>query len=379
MLDDKTPAHPGDRDLRLDFLRGVTLLVVLIDHIEAQTSTSLIRSWTPRTICLFDGADAFLFLSGFVFGRVFQRRLTDRGYVACQQRSIERALRIYLTYLATVSILVGIGLCLQDYSPILANRLNLSEGAGRCMSWSVLMCYQPFGTSILPMYALILPFAPPLLFWQLRSRITAWILPFSLYIAAQVNPGLQLPRFPFGQWHFNPFAWQFLFFFGLSAGTGGWGQLFQSRIRSILLFGSLVTLVIGVLIQKECLAAITGFDGIGQTMKAYATEWSNKTRYGPLRLIHFAAFVLILSTILPGAQANIWQKPVFAPIIKCGQTSLIVYSAGVILTFLSIPVFQILGESPGVVLMVEFDCCVLSVVFAFLASSQRLRKPTPRI
>ena len=74
--------EPLSRDLRLDFLRGVALLVVLVDHIEDQTYSKVLRPWAPVSTCFFDGAEAFVFLSGLVFGRAFRRRYEEYGFIA---------------------------------------------------------------------------------------------------------------------------------------------------------------------------------------------------------------------------------------------------------------------------------------------------------
>ena len=58
-----------NRDLRLDFLLGVALFVVMIDHIKEQSATRLHRPWMPISTCFFDSAEAFVFLSGMVFGK----------------------------------------------------------------------------------------------------------------------------------------------------------------------------------------------------------------------------------------------------------------------------------------------------------------------
>ncbi len=148
------------RDFRLDFLRGIALLVVLIDHIEAQTPIALIRAWTPRTICFFDGADAFVFLSGLVFGRVFRTKLVQDGFLACQTKAIRRALRIYATYLLTAWIAIGLGIYFRDFSPNLASLLTLETGITNCVYRSVSMSYQPYGLEILALYATVFPFLP---------------------------------------------------------------------------------------------------------------------------------------------------------------------------------------------------------------------------
>ncbi|WP_010586672.1 OpgC domain-containing protein [Schlesneria paludicola] len=412
---ERTPLEHGNRELRYDFLRGMALLVVLVDHIEDQSFLKAIRPWMPVSTCYFDGAEAFVFLSGLVFGRAFQRHLQQRGLLACQQKAVRRAISIYLTYLVMALIVIGMGVCFRNYSSRLVERLSLTEGAVQCVRWTLPMCYQPWGFPILAVYAVILPFMPLLLCWRLRSAKTAWIIPLGLYVATQMIPNLQLPRFPWGrEWIFNPFAWQFLFFIGMSVGTTRiFGKIkempdqtdadrgaafWTSQVPNQLIprdrdlaktwqsgetarepdcrrspsltraffWGSLAILVAGLLIRNNLIGAIPGAADFQKTLVHFSNEWSHKTRIQPIRIIHFMSLVIVLSAVLPAASAKIWHSRLLAPVIKCGQNSLAVYSFGLFLTFLSIVVFRLIGESLSTILMIEFDCCVLSVGLAYL-------------
>lgn len=423
MPDGRTSLEPGGRELRLDFLRGVALLVVLVDHIEDQTVLKVVRPWMPVSTCYFDGAEAFVFLSGLVFGRAFLPRLEQKGLAACQVKAVRRAMSIYWTYLLTAWIVIGIGVCFRDFSSLLVNRLYLTEGAIRCALWSLPMCYQPWGFPILAVYTVILPFMPLLLLWRVRSPSTAWIIPLGLYIATQLIPEFRLPGFPFGrEWTFNPFAWQFLFFIGMSVGTTrsaprkiqkstvrkdevasacfregethdetAHGSIVfaqnpelgettperrSSRLKVGLILGSLAILVIGLLIRNDSTSWILGSKECQKSLIQFANRWNQKSRLGPVRIVHFMSLVVLLSMLLPVSYKKIWRSRLLAPVIKCGQNSLAVYTLGVILTFVSIVVFRLMGESPGTILIIEFDCCALSVGLAYLLEWYRRPRQT---
>jgi len=387
----------------LDFLRGIALLVVLIDHIEDQTTVQLIRPWMPVSTCFFDGAEAFVFLSGLVFGRTFQRRLEKQGFLSCQLKAVRRAIVIYLTYLLTALVAVGIGLNFSVTSPFLRQRLGLQAGAGQCLLWSLPLCYQPWGFPILAVYALALPLMPLFLLWQLRSPRTAWIVPFAVYVAAQSMIGLQLPRFPWGsEWTFNPFAWQFLFFIGMTVGVlrsrriaeldlgleiassndafgraphplpvgTGRGDMI---LRIALFLGASAVFVFGLGIRNHWFDSSAGAGEFHSRVSTFANEWSQKTPLGPVRIVHFLSLAYLLAVMLPNAHAKIWQSSIFVPLIKCGQHSLAVYAFGVILMFVSIPVFQWIGESSLTLLIVEFDCFAISICLAYVLDRFRFK------
>ena len=80
------------RDVRLDLLRGVALLVVFINHIPGNRISAL----TPSRCGLSDMAEVFVFLSGYVCGLSYGRVLQTDGFWACQKKACGRALQLYL-------------------------------------------------------------------------------------------------------------------------------------------------------------------------------------------------------------------------------------------------------------------------------------------
>jgi hypothetical protein len=237
------------------------------------------------------------------------------------------------------------------------------------------LCYQPYGLPMLGFYVLVLPAMPLLLALFKRSKVAAAVLSFGLYVATQMIPGLQLPRFPWGrEWLFNPMAWQFLFFLGMAIGTSSPQSRSRPAFRAILLALSLAILAGSLLIRKGWLDVVPGLGGLEGRITEFATAWSGKTRLEPLRIVHFACLAYALSRLLPGANAKVWHSKLAEPLVRCGQHSLAVYAFGVVLMFLSIPAFQLLGQSPEAVLMIDLDCCVLSVALAYLLSWRETRR-----
>jgi hypothetical protein len=73
---------PLQRDLRIDFFRGLALLIVVADHIEGCAGKSVVREWTLVSLGFSDAAEVFVFLSGYVFALAYSKTLDQHGFVA---------------------------------------------------------------------------------------------------------------------------------------------------------------------------------------------------------------------------------------------------------------------------------------------------------
>src|SRR3954447_8726570 len=76
----------GGRDVRIDFLRGVALLVIFVDHIARNP----LSAFTPQALGLSDAAEAFVFMSGIVCGIVYSKALLTRGWGAVWGKVLKR-------------------------------------------------------------------------------------------------------------------------------------------------------------------------------------------------------------------------------------------------------------------------------------------------
>lgn len=77
----------------LDCLRGLFLVMVLADHIDfAAYSRGGVRHWTLMGLGFSDAAAGFVFISGFVFGYVYSRRMARDGYWAVDSSLMDNRL-----------------------------------------------------------------------------------------------------------------------------------------------------------------------------------------------------------------------------------------------------------------------------------------------
>ena len=64
------PEPSTSRDLRLDFFRGVSLVLIFIDHVPE----NILSYFTLQGLTFFDAAEVFIFISGFTAALVYGRR-----------------------------------------------------------------------------------------------------------------------------------------------------------------------------------------------------------------------------------------------------------------------------------------------------------------
>ena len=90
------------RDHRIDFLRGLALLMIFIDHVPADI-LSLI---TLRSYAFADAAELFFFISGYIAALVYGGVLRRRGFAAAVLRIYRRGAQIYAAQVILLVLLV---------------------------------------------------------------------------------------------------------------------------------------------------------------------------------------------------------------------------------------------------------------------------------
>src|SRR5436305_2128174 len=94
----------GGRDIRIDWLRGLAMTCVIINHSKL---SSLLSWFTYERLWVVTAAEVFLVLSGIVLGTVYRRRLDRHGWGTVVQALSRRAAFLYVAFTGvTVSLLV---------------------------------------------------------------------------------------------------------------------------------------------------------------------------------------------------------------------------------------------------------------------------------
>ena len=67
-----------ERDLRLDFFRGLALFCIFLDHLP----NNILASFTLQSVMFADAAEVFILISGYTAGMVYGRAMERQGFLA---------------------------------------------------------------------------------------------------------------------------------------------------------------------------------------------------------------------------------------------------------------------------------------------------------
>lgn len=313
----------------IDFWRGAVLIAILVDHIPGNP----LEHWTPRNFGLSDSAEAFVFLSGLSVGLIYAPRVFKYGIEPVAGGCLRRALKLYGVHIAlTLAALLLFGAAYW-----MSGVPDLIEAHGRAFVFGspangllglALLSHQLGYFNILPLYIVLMLWAPAALALALRGPLLALAVSIGLYAAARVF-GLNLPNWPEpGGWFFNPLAWQLIFTLGLVSAILWRDGL--PRPAPWLIVLSAATVAGAALIVTEGV-------GLAPGLRDAATAHLDvaKQDLGLARLIHFIALAYLI-----GAATTLGRRFV-APMIRgafgeavqsLGRNSLSVFAAGCLLS-----------------------------------------------
>jgi hypothetical protein len=325
---------PIERDLRLDFFRGLSLFFIFIDHIPS----NVLSYGTLQAIAFADAAEVFIFISGYTAALVYGQLLVRRGTLVATVQIYYRVWQLYVAhififmiYTAEVSYAM-LKLQTQTYSEELRLSSFLQEPHVAIVKMMMLQ-YQPELLDILPLYIVLLAFFPIVLLLQRRRPFAPLILSFVVYLLT-LYFGWEPKTYPNDEgWFFNPFAWQFLFIVGATAGTA------QSAAQPSLPHWSwipraAIAVTVAVAVVKLSWLAHSFWDRVPALFYGQLEELAgDKSNLSPVRLVSFFALALTIVHFMRRDSA-ILRHPLSKLVIVCGQHSLHVFCLGILLSVL---------------------------------------------
>jgi len=325
------------RDCRVDFLRGVALLVVFSDHIPENA----VAQWTPAVLGMSDMAEVFVFLSGYVCGASDSRRLEEQRFGRCLLRSWSRALQILISILIASFISLGVLVAFEEtiHPRFVGVQWSLDQVKSDPLETFWLIETLQLELHPLCVLALYVPLLIALPFYLAAFRCIPWLswgLTALLYVASQRFPGFVTLPDP---WRlsvsFNPFAWQFLFFSAASLGAAGVStrRLLRPRWPTVLL-------------------AAGGLIILAWPLGGFSESWTRKSSLGGLRLLHFLCMLVVGWRLIPSSAA-LCRAAVCRPFIACGRSPLMAYCSGVILGILGEAAFVALSRNGSIQVLVN--------------------------
>ncbi|WP_455465926.1 OpgC family protein [Bartonella sp. B39] len=281
--------HPVYRDTRIDVFRSLALLTIFINHIPG----TLYESLTHRNFGFSDSAEAFVLISGISLGLSFHAHLQNKPFIFIMRKLWQRAFQLYGAYLfttfATLSLFLA-GFLLWRVEKLLSmNNLGLFFTQPFVAFFSTLSFGHQLGyNNILPLYIVLMLFAPFALYLSCKHKRLLLLGSFMLYLICgfyEIAP----PSYPLqGQWFLNPLSWQFLFVIGLTA-TLSLKQGKTITFKPFLVVLAAVYLLLSLLCVRLNWWGVVGWFGWSSPLFNF-----NKTFLSLPRLLH----IIALSTLI---------------------------------------------------------------------------------
>ena len=368
---------PIERDVRLDFLRGLSLFFIFIDHIP----NNALSYGTLQAIAFADAAEVFIFISGYTAALVYGQLLLRRGTLVATVQIYYRVWQLYVAhififmiYTAEVSYTI-LRTQTQTYSEELRLSSFLTEPHVAVVKMMLLQ-YQPELLDILPLYIVLLAAFPIVLLLQRFRPFVPLLLSFAIYLLT-LHFGWVPKTYPNDEgWFFNPFAWQFLFIVGATAGSAhsaaqrplpDWPWIPRTAIA--------VTAAVAIIKLTWLLNSF--WDEIPALFFSQLAELAgDKSNLSPVRLVSF--FALALTTVhFMRRDSAFLRHPLSKLVIVCGQHSLHVFCLGILLSVLGRFIVNSFSNSLLVQLLVNVAGLGLMIALAQLMSWYRKKSRAP--
>jgi hypothetical protein len=175
----------ASRDVRIDLVRGLALLMIFTDHILG----NIVSEFSLHHVAINDALEVFIYLSGTSCGICFYGNILSRGFWYTQQRVLRRALTIYGAYLIVSFSILSIVLYSRSFMPdsVCARyRLVLDDPLAALVK-SAVFAYTPGITGILIPYIALIPFLPIVLWLMQRSCTPVLGVSGAVWLCAQLH------------------------------------------------------------------------------------------------------------------------------------------------------------------------------------------------
>lgn len=335
------PVAVSKRQPELDALRGLLLVWMTLTHLPTHASY-----YSNQTFGFVSAAEGFIFLSALLCGRIFGRRMREKGPATVVRQLEARAARLYgyHLFLLAVAFTVVAKIAVHTGQPSLQGLVDFYLAHPvRGVFASLLLIYQPPLLDILPMYIVFLVLTPLALWAGSRWNWRVVLIP-SVLIWAGAQVGLKsgiywcfvhathidIPFSALGAFDF--FGWQFLWVAGLWIGIG---------CPKIVGIGENHRLAVWAALALAIFFAIVRHTACWDVMNS--GSWvliTDKWHLGALRLLNFSCLAILFSTIQP--QLAKWLSK--GPLVLLGRASLEVFCAHLLICFAAL---AMVGEGAG--------------------------------
>ncbi|MFN3869504.1 MAG: OpgC family protein [Hyphomicrobiaceae bacterium] len=279
------------RDPRVDFFRGLALIIIFIVHVPMNPLGDLM----PGKFGFSDSAEIFVFCSGlaaaFAYGRIYD----NEGFAAGTVQVGRRVWHLYWAHIAIFLVIVSMNVQFDRWAgtgTMFVDGFNhgpfLVDQSGEILTALLTLRYVPNFFDILPTYIVVMAMVPLVMALARISTYAVAAFVYCMWIIGDL-PWLELPAEPWSDrvWFFDPFSWQMLFFVGFAIGRG-WLPAPPRRRWA-------VALALAIIIASVPFAHHGLYNAIG--FSAWTTEiisrLNDKTHLGVARVVHFAALAYV--------------------------------------------------------------------------------------
>ncbi|MEM7208221.1 MAG: OpgC domain-containing protein [Pseudomonadota bacterium] len=351
------------RDPRLDFFRGVAMLIIYIAHVP----NNKFANYIPARFGFSDAAEMFVFLSGMAAAIAFAGTYRRAGFHIGTARIGFRCFQLYVAHLAMFFLIATICALANDVlvdSRDYIGKLNLWRFFNNTPDALIdlfTLTYVPNYFDIIPMYMGVLALVPVVM---ALSRLHRYLPPafcLALYAAMWFFDLEFLADATNGRpWFFNPFGWQLLFFTGFCLGCG-WIR--PPAYKHWLLAVCVIFVVVAVPfahwpIWRE-------FEWLREMRKALEPFWIYKTNFGLLRWLHFLALAYIVVSLLRG-RIHWLQMNWAAPIVKTGQNALPVFFLSMTLSYVMGIILDQIGRNALTLTLINVGGVTVLILSAYM-------------
>ena len=332
-----------ERDIRLDFFRGLCLFIIFIAHMYGNPWAS----WIPARFGFSDATEIFVFCSGMASALAFGVAFERHGALIGFGRVLYRIWQVYWAHVSLFVLAIGLTIVTDDwvaggngdYLRGLQMENLFNENAKSALLGIVTLQWVPAYFDILPMYLAILCMLPAFYLLAQAGFPAAYGASLVVWLFAQLGylyvPG---PEWSQSSWFFNPFGWQLVFFTGFSF-MKGWLPAPPRDPR--LIWAAIAYVAITLPLEWEPL--LLAFPELMEARQAII-PLIHKGHEGPMRFIHFLALAY-LAYVAVGERGENLKGPVVKVIAKVGTQSLGVFMAGILLSFVMGPFLNVVGRT----------------------------------
>lgn len=393
------------RDPRLDFYRGIAMIIILFAH----TPGNFFTSWIPARWGFSDATEIFVFCSGMASAIAFGRTFDRAGWVLGTARVAHRIWQVYWAHIAmffTIAMLMAYWNSFGTFERNYIGQLNLipffegvvrkgvevSSTADQLIGLFTLT-YVPNYFDILPMYMAILLMMPVVM---ALSRVNIWltfavIATVWLFAQGRILDGLgvehlslNFPAEPWSkrEWFFNPFGWQLVFFTGF-AFMRGWipappVKWWLIALALVVVLANIPLSNIGVrAVNREWFGLVMDGNPVIDWRRAN-TLLITKSDFGILRYVHFLSLAYLFWVAAgeggqrliakgTGTVSKAWDGLV-AIIMKIGQQSLAVFIFSMIFARISGFTMDQIGRDTWKVVMMNLIGVGLLIAVAYFVA-----------